>query len=202
MGINVSSKEGENLGQVQDLVLNPKTGKIRFALIGQGFMAGTTQKMIPVPWKAVNVRAQQEFALNVDKNKLKAAPGWSQTEYEHPDYVIRVYRFYEIEPEPQTDIGGPGELGQEQGTGQGSSTEPEDSNQNSRKIAIPQLTAIPQRRPNKGLLWLGARHPAGESNPKVSCDTPTETPAGLILITRTLPGTFPKNGPFRTTSDA
>jgi sporulation protein YlmC with PRC-barrel domain len=119
IGVNVTSKDGQNLGQVQDLVFDAHTGKIQFALVGQGFMAGTSQKVIPVPWQAVKIHSEREFALNVDKSKMETAPAWSQSDYDQPDYVIRVYRFYEIEP--RTDVGTPGQSGQEQGQGQKSS---------------------------------------------------------------------------------
>jgi len=125
--INVTSKNGENLGQVQDLVINPD-GKIQFALVGPGFMAGLGQSLIPVPWQAVQVRSEREFALNVDKSRMQSAPTWSQSDYDQPDYVIRVYRFFEI---PQTDVGTSGSDNEQSGTGQGSS-EHLDQNQSGR----------------------------------------------------------------------
>jgi len=118
IGINVSSKDGENLGQVQDLIFDPQTGKIRFALVGKGFMAGAGETLMPIPWQAVNVKSEREFALNVDKSKLASAPLWSQTEIDQPDYVVRIYRFYEVEP--QSGVGGFN--GTQSGQGQGSSS--------------------------------------------------------------------------------
>ena len=129
MGINVSSKEGESLGQVQDLLFDPETGKIRFALVGKGFMAGLGERLFPIPWQAVNVRSEREFALNVDKEKLKSAPLWSQSDFDQPDYVVRIYRFYELEP--QTGVGG--FTGEQSGQGEGSSSdvEPDDNKDSS-----------------------------------------------------------------------
>jgi sporulation protein YlmC with PRC-barrel domain len=127
IGVNVTSKDGENLGQVQDLVMDPLTGKIRFALVGKGFMAGLGEKLLPVPWKAVNVQSERQFALNVDKSKWASAPALSETDnMDQPDYVIRIYRFYDLEP--QTDVGG--FSGQQSGQGQGSSA---DNSENSLK---------------------------------------------------------------------
>jgi sporulation protein YlmC with PRC-barrel domain len=120
MGVNVTSKDGDSLGQVQDLVFNPQSGKIRFALVGKGFMAGLGETLIPVPWQAIDIAAEREFALKLDKQKLSSAPTWSQSqETEKPDYIIRIYRFYEIEP--VTEMGGPGESGQQSGSGEGGS---------------------------------------------------------------------------------
>jgi sporulation protein YlmC with PRC-barrel domain len=134
IGVNVSSKDGDNFGQVQDLVIDPKTGQIQFALVGQGFMAGAGHQMIPVPWEAVNVRSEREFALNIDKKKLESAPAWNQSEMEQPDYTVRIYRFYELEP--QTGLGGPGQSGTQSGQGQGSSSSL-DQQQNQRQEQPP-----------------------------------------------------------------
>jgi len=127
IGSNVTTKDGENLGQVQDIVFNPHNGKIRFALVGKGFMAGLGESLLPVPWQAVSVQPQRGFALNVDKEKLKTAPNWNQAQMDEPDYVIRIYRFYELEP--QADIGGLGssEIQSGQGEGQSKSSGSSDS---------------------------------------------------------------------------
>lgn len=138
IGVNVSSKDGENLGQVQDLVINPRTGKIRFALVGQGLMAGLSQTLIPVPWQAVKVQSEHQFALNVDKSKMKNVPNWTQSEMEQPDYIVRIYRFYELEPQSdqsdQSAIGGPGSSSSESGQGQGSSKDSSPSSEQSKDL--------------------------------------------------------------------
>lgn len=120
VGATIASQAGDNLGQVQDLVINPRTGQIQFALVSKGFMAGLGHSMIPVPWQAINVRSEREFALSVDKDKLRSAPDWSEAEMEQPDYMLRVYRFYEIEP--QSGVGSPRSSGTESGEGHGSSS--------------------------------------------------------------------------------
>jgi sporulation protein YlmC with PRC-barrel domain len=131
IGVNVSSKDGSNFGQVQDLIVNPKTGKIRFALVGKGFMAGEGTVMVPIPWKAISVQSERQFVLNVDQSKLGSAPAWSETQVDQPDYVIRVYRFYQIEPESDTSMGGTGSSDQQSGQGQGTSSDTQQSGHSS-----------------------------------------------------------------------
>jgi len=123
IGVNVTSKDGENLGQVQDLIVDPQTGFIKLALVGKGFMAGLGEKAVPVPWQAVNVQSERQFALNIDKAKMQSAPAWTQADQDQPDYIVRIYRFYELEP--RSDIGSPGEQ-QQSGSGQGSSSDLDD----------------------------------------------------------------------------
>jgi sporulation protein YlmC with PRC-barrel domain len=119
LGVNVTSKLGENVGEVQDLIIDPETGEIQLALVGKGFMAGLGDRVVPLPWQALNVRSQQKFVVNIDHQKLQKAPAWSDAEPHSHDYVIRIYRFYELEPE--TGVGGAGESGQQSGQGEGRS---------------------------------------------------------------------------------
>lgn len=119
LGVNVTSKLGENVGEVQDLIIDPETGEIQLALVGKGFMAGLGDRVIPLPWQALNVRSQQKFVVNIDHDKLQKAPAWSEAEPHSHDYMIRIYRFYELEPE--TGLGGAGRSGQQSGQGEGQS---------------------------------------------------------------------------------
>lgn len=107
LGINVTSKGGESLGTVQDLVIDPVSGKIRFALVGKGFMAGAGETVLPIPWQAVQVQAERKFVLNIDEQKMKSAPAWRASELEEPEYIVRIYRFYELAPENEA-VGGTG----------------------------------------------------------------------------------------------
>jgi sporulation protein YlmC with PRC-barrel domain len=99
---NIVSKTGENLGTMEDLMIDPRTGKIRFVILGRGGLLGIGEKYVPVPWKAVNVTSEKEFTINVDKQKLKSAPAVDKqlSELNQPDYSVTVYRFYEIPLEP------------------------------------------------------------------------------------------------------
>jgi sporulation protein YlmC with PRC-barrel domain len=140
IGVNVSDKDGTNLGQVQDLIMDPSTGRIRYALVGQGFMAGAGQTLFPVPWHAVNVQSEKQFVLNVDHQKLKNAPAWSETQIEQPDYQLRIFRFYDLEP--KAEMGGPGQSGQQSGQGKGSSSdEKSDAQHNASEQHSQQSTA-------------------------------------------------------------
>ncbi len=98
MDANVASKSGENLGQLEDLVINPQTGKIEFAVLGRGGFLGLGEKYVPIPWKAIQVSSEKQFTLNVDKAKLKTAPTTDKnlSQLEEPGYTVTIYRFFEV----------------------------------------------------------------------------------------------------------
>jgi sporulation protein YlmC with PRC-barrel domain len=110
IGSDVKSNDGENLGKVEDLVIDPRTGRVTFAIVSKGGILKLGEKRMPVPWQAVTVDAQKRITLNVDKEKLRTAPTTARSddsELENPDFAIVVYKFYEIEPASGT--GAPGE---------------------------------------------------------------------------------------------
>ncbi|HSU54324.1 MAG TPA: PRC-barrel domain-containing protein, partial [Candidatus Dormibacteraeota bacterium] len=95
---NIATKSGENLGQMEDLLINPRTGKVDYVVLGEGGILGLGEKRVPIPWKAVNISSEKQFTINVDKHKMKSAPTLSKnySELDQPDYYVTIYRFYEI----------------------------------------------------------------------------------------------------------
>lgn len=130
MQANVASKSGENLGQIKDFMISPRTGRIDYAVMGGDSGPGTAGTLVPVPWKAVQVTSQKQFTLNLDKEKLKSAPTADSqlSQLNQPDYTVTIYRFYEI-PDETGAAQSPG--GTEQGSGNNSSPGKGNRDQNS-----------------------------------------------------------------------
>lgn len=105
METKVKSKSGEDLGELEDLLINPQTGKVDYAVLGRGGFLGIGEKLVPVPWKAFSVNTTgDEFTLNIDKDQLKSAPT-TDKEYSNvsdPGYTVTIYRFFSI----PMDVGG------------------------------------------------------------------------------------------------
>jgi len=73
---NVVNTAGEDLGQVQDLMLNMSTGQIAYAIISFGGFLGLSDKWFAVPWEAMTWSPEtKHLVLNVSKDLLRDAPG-------------------------------------------------------------------------------------------------------------------------------
>ncbi len=105
-GAKVESKSGEDLGQIEEIVIDSDSGKILFAVVSSGSFAA--KKYTPVPWEAITVVSEQDYKVNADKQKFQSAPTVAKDDFtnETPDAMVAIYRFYEIEP--PTAAGGTG----------------------------------------------------------------------------------------------
>ena len=90
VGSNVKNLKGEYLGLIEQVVLNPESKQIEFALLNMDYPTNTL-KVTPVPWQSLAYvwdqsqvgglpGAVQLFRLNVDKVRLAQAPKIDQTQ--------------------------------------------------------------------------------------------------------------------------
>ena len=89
IGMKVMSNNDESIGDVEDLVLDAKTGEIRYAAISVGGFLGMGDKLVAVPWQSLNCEKDQQgdpqLTLNTSREKLKNAPGFDQDNW--PDFA-------------------------------------------------------------------------------------------------------------------
>lgn len=76
IGQDVRSAAGEDLGEVKDLVISPKSGKVVYALITKGGVLGVGEKIRAVPFSALKSAAVRDGALTLDitQDKWESAP--------------------------------------------------------------------------------------------------------------------------------
>ena len=68
---------GDNLGDVKEVVIDPRTGKIAYAVVAFGGFLGMGEKLFAIPFNAFKYDVKEnEYVLDVSKEKLQAAPGF------------------------------------------------------------------------------------------------------------------------------
>ncbi len=99
-GAEVRSNAGEDLGRLEDILVDPRTGKVTFAVLGNGERYGLGAKRRPVPWEQVIVRPQMDVIINTSLAKLEAGPAIESEplDMQSPAFVIRVYEHYGVKP--------------------------------------------------------------------------------------------------------
>ncbi len=100
-GNNVGNTAGEDLGDIKDIMLDVRNGRVAYAVLDFGGFLGIGNKLFAVPFEAMTLNSVDErFILDVDKDRLKDAPGFDQDDWpNHADYrfIDDVRKFYGLE---------------------------------------------------------------------------------------------------------
>jgi sporulation protein YlmC with PRC-barrel domain len=81
VGARVKSSDGKDLGEVDQLLVDPKDGKITHAVIGIGGLAGIGEQKVVVKWSDVQVAmdpAKKRPAATVSQTALDSAPRYDR----------------------------------------------------------------------------------------------------------------------------
>lgn len=82
IGSSVVNPEGESLGKIEDLVIDPMDGRIKYAALSHGAVLGIGGKLFAISWDALELNPDgQTFILNVSKEQLENAPGFDKSEW-------------------------------------------------------------------------------------------------------------------------
>jgi len=87
-GMKVRNPEGEDLGTIEDMVIDMQTRQIRYAALAYGGFLGVGDKLFAVPIEALRIRHDGDkvyFVVDCDKETLKNAPGFSKNAW--PDFA-------------------------------------------------------------------------------------------------------------------
>lgn len=102
IGMAVKDTRNQGVGKVYDLALDLENGRIVEVIVSSGGFLGLGQKIVAVPPGALRLDpAELALRINVDKEKFKAAPGFTMSEWtEHcqSSRVAEGYRYYGQEP--------------------------------------------------------------------------------------------------------
>lgn len=102
IGTPIVNKMGEDLGEVKEIMLDTAHGKISYVVISFGGFLGLGDKLFAIPMEAFKVdTVGEKLILNVEKDKLKDAPGFDKDNWpETQDYKYHdeIYSFYGYEP--------------------------------------------------------------------------------------------------------
>lgn len=97
-GDRVRSAEGEDLGKVEEIMLNVPEGRIAYAVLSFGGLHGIGEKLFAVPWSALRLDTEKhEFILGASRKTLENAPGFDKNNWPDmadPAFEERVHRHY------------------------------------------------------------------------------------------------------------
>lgn len=104
-GQTVYNRQGDEVGEVEYLLIDPRTGKVQYALIGSGGLFDIGEKMTPVPWTSLTVTPGDEdstVTLNADLATLRQGQSFSREDLQNltePVLVTQVNELYASQPQ-------------------------------------------------------------------------------------------------------
>lgn len=102
IGDDVVNLAGEDLGKIDEIMIDTPTGRIAYAVLSFGGFLGMGDKLFAIPWSRLSLDEQRKvFVLNVNRATLKKAPGFDKNDW--PDMTDRnwgaqIYTYYDARP--------------------------------------------------------------------------------------------------------
>lgn len=102
VGDKVKNPKGEDLGKIEELMVDLQSGRVAYAVIsfGAGFMR--SGKLFAIPWGSLAVdQTEKQIILNVTREMLETAEGFDKDNWPDmadPAFRNRIYSHYGIEP--------------------------------------------------------------------------------------------------------
>ena len=84
-GTSVYNNAGDKLGSIDDLMIDKRSGQIRYAVLEFGGFLGIGTDRYPLPWNILKYDTTREgYVVPLDKTRLEDAPRYPQDR--RPDY--------------------------------------------------------------------------------------------------------------------
>ena len=98
----VENPQGEELGEIEDVVIDPVDGSVAYAVLEAGGFLGVGEKYYAIPWRALQAKVDNDgemdaFILDVDKERLQNAMGFDKNNWPNmadPQWGEAVHAYY------------------------------------------------------------------------------------------------------------
>jgi hypothetical protein len=101
-GDKVRDAHGDALGTIEEIMLDPSSGKVAYAVLSFGGFLGFGDKLFAIPWRALTLDTGHKcFVLDVDRERLKLAPGFNKHHWPamaDRSWACAIHEFYETKP--------------------------------------------------------------------------------------------------------
>jgi sporulation protein YlmC with PRC-barrel domain len=101
-GETVVNNLGETVGEIEEIMLDVRSGRIAYAVMSVGGFLGIGEKYFAIPWRAFTMDTDNHrFLLDVDKDRLNNAPGFDKDHWPSmadQSWAMQVHSYYSTRP--------------------------------------------------------------------------------------------------------
>lgn len=102
IGTKVVNPQGDSLGDIKEVVIDPSTGRVAYAVVSFGGFLSVGEKLFAIPFKALKYSwTKNEYVLDVPKERLEAAPGFNSDHWpsmSDEKWNRDVHKYYALSP--------------------------------------------------------------------------------------------------------
>jgi sporulation protein YlmC with PRC-barrel domain len=102
IGTDVVNAKGDNLGDIKEVVIDPSTGRVAYAVVAFGGFLSMGEKLFAIPFNQFNYdHENNKYVLNVTKERLEKAPGFDADKWplmSDEKWNRSIYKYYDSEP--------------------------------------------------------------------------------------------------------
>lgn len=102
MGTEITNSDGDDLGQIEDIMIDLAEGEIAYAVVKFGGWLGMGEKLFAIPWNAIRLSLHDEKALlQVPKEQLEDAEGFDKDDWPNMAdraWAERIHKHFGYEP--------------------------------------------------------------------------------------------------------
>jgi sporulation protein YlmC with PRC-barrel domain len=97
-GCQVDTSEGKNAGEIENLAIDAKSGRIAFVVLSTGGFLGLGEDHHAIPMQAFTFTREDDddltCKLNIPESKLEGAPKFDKSDWDAADDVVFVEKIY------------------------------------------------------------------------------------------------------------
>ena len=101
-GETVVNRQGETVGEIEEIMLDVRSGRVAYAVMSVGGFLGLGEKYFAIPWRAFTMDTDhKQFILDVDKARLESAPGFDKAHWPSmadEAWATRIHEYYSTRP--------------------------------------------------------------------------------------------------------
>ena len=102
VGVNVQNTAGDDLGKVEEIILDKNKGNVRYVVLSYGGFLGMGDKLFALPWEVFSYNDDEDcFVINVKEETLKNSEGFDKDNWPNfsdPQFGTRLHSHYGTTP--------------------------------------------------------------------------------------------------------
>lgn len=98
-GTEVYSNAGNDLGHIDHVMIDKKSGNVAYAVMHFGGFLGMGEESHPIPWNKLRYEpAKNGYVTDITEDQLKGAPERRDNWYADRDWENRTHDYYGVAP--------------------------------------------------------------------------------------------------------